>query len=199
MELPDWVKKYKKVGFYITKKKDLYYLYEGHNIYNPETKKASRVTDRYIGRITEKDGLIYSRVLESELYIFNYGLEIYYLSIFSKAFQIPKALKDVESLIMIKAILVIIYGEASQFYYNNSYLSVKFGDMKMKTESEEIEKTITNAISVISKKKEKDEVIKPLKMLFLVKKLEIFQISHIYEEIKDTLKKLELKVEYGIK
>ena len=57
-DYPDWVMKYKKKGTYINKVGDKYYLYAAHSERVKGTDKVRRVSDGYLGRITEKDGLI---------------------------------------------------------------------------------------------------------------------------------------------
>ncbi|MBO6215432.1 MAG: hypothetical protein J6N76_07840, partial [Lachnospiraceae bacterium] len=57
-DYPEWVMKYKKKGTYINKVGDKYYLYAAHSERIKGTNKVRRVSDGYLGRITEKDGLI---------------------------------------------------------------------------------------------------------------------------------------------
>ncbi len=55
---PDWVMKHKKKGTYINRSNDKYYLYAAHSERIKGTKKVKRISDGYLGRITEEDGLI---------------------------------------------------------------------------------------------------------------------------------------------
>ncbi|MCD7839878.1 MAG: hypothetical protein LUG46_04535 [Erysipelotrichaceae bacterium] len=55
---PEWVMKYKSKGVYVNKVGDKYYLYRAHCVYDKKTKKNVRVSDGYIGRVTEEDGFI---------------------------------------------------------------------------------------------------------------------------------------------
>ncbi len=50
--------KFKKKGTYINKVGDKYYLYAAHSERVKGTNKVKRVSDGYLGRITETDGLI---------------------------------------------------------------------------------------------------------------------------------------------
>ena len=59
-DYPDWVMKYKKKGTYINRVGDKFYLYAAHSERIKGTDKVRRVSDGYIGRITEKEGLIKS-------------------------------------------------------------------------------------------------------------------------------------------
>lgn len=57
-DYPEWVLKYKRPGTYINKSGDKYYLYAAHLERVEGKKYPVRVCDGYLGRITEKDGLI---------------------------------------------------------------------------------------------------------------------------------------------
>ena len=73
---PDWVLKHKRKGTYINRVKDKYYLYAAHSEREPGTGKVKRVCDGYIGRITEKDGLILSKPkIKGSIEVREYGRE----------------------------------------------------------------------------------------------------------------------------
>jgi hypothetical protein len=74
-DYPDWVIKYKKKGTYVNVVKGKYYLYAAHSERIKGTDKVRRVSDGYLGRITEKDGFIPTkRKLQSEVHAHEYGL-----------------------------------------------------------------------------------------------------------------------------
>jgi len=76
-EYPDWVMKHKKKGTYINHVKGKYYLYAAHSERIPGTNKVRRVSDGYIGRITEKDGLIPARdKVAGDVTVYEYGLHM---------------------------------------------------------------------------------------------------------------------------
>jgi len=58
MAYPDWVEKFRKPGTNITCIRGKYYLYEVTSKWDPEKKRAQKKTGKYLGRITEEDGLI---------------------------------------------------------------------------------------------------------------------------------------------
>jgi transposase len=65
---PDWVLKHKTKGTEIRKLGKYYYLYKIHSEYDKEKKRAKKITDKFLGKITE-DGLIKSkheRIIESQ-------------------------------------------------------------------------------------------------------------------------------------
>lgn len=49
---PDWVLKYKKKGTAVTVVKGRYYLYKVKSLYNPQKKRAQKITEEYLGVIT---------------------------------------------------------------------------------------------------------------------------------------------------
>jgi hypothetical protein len=74
-EYPEWVMPHKKKGTYVNRVGDTYYLYAAHSERVKGTDKVRRVSDGYLGRITEKDGFIPAkRKLSSEVRAHEYGL-----------------------------------------------------------------------------------------------------------------------------
>ena len=57
MDYPQWVLKHKKKGTEIRKVEDRYYLYKISSVYNKTKKRAQKITEAYLGRVT-LDGLI---------------------------------------------------------------------------------------------------------------------------------------------
>jgi transposase len=60
MELPKWVLKHKKKGTEVRYFNGRYYLYRISSRWDPEKKRARKITEKFLGRITE-DGLIKPR------------------------------------------------------------------------------------------------------------------------------------------
>ena len=130
-DYPDWVMKHKKKGTYINRVKDKYYLYAAHSVRVPGTNKVRRVSDGYIGRITEADGLIPAREkVGDDVEVFEYGL---CATLFDLCRDIRSGLKrsfqDAADRIFVFAILELAYGNYSQESYQWSFLSVKFPDL----------------------------------------------------------------------
>jgi len=63
---PDWVLKHKKKGTNISCINGRYYLYEVRSAWNKEKGRAQKITDKYLGRITE-DGFIPAKRKAAEL------------------------------------------------------------------------------------------------------------------------------------
>lgn len=66
-ELPKWALQYKRKGTQITRIKNNYYLYEISSVWDPRKKRARKVTEKYLGKLTP-GGLIKSkheRIVES--------------------------------------------------------------------------------------------------------------------------------------
>ena len=62
---PQWVLDQKKPGTEIRKIRGLYYLYEAKCVYDKEKKRGHKVTGKYLGRITEADGLVAPKAKKS--------------------------------------------------------------------------------------------------------------------------------------
>ena len=58
---PQWVLDQKRPGTEVRKIRDFYYLYEVKCVYDKDRKKGRKQTGKYLGRITESDGLIAPR------------------------------------------------------------------------------------------------------------------------------------------
>ena len=72
---PEWVLKHKKKGTYINVANGKYYLYAAHSERVPGTSKVRRVCDGYLGRITEKEGLIPPRdKVKGEIIVYEYEI-----------------------------------------------------------------------------------------------------------------------------
>ena len=57
---PDWVLKFKKPGTELRLIKGRYYLYEVSSKWDPEKKRAKKITGRLIGKITPEEGFVES-------------------------------------------------------------------------------------------------------------------------------------------
>lgn len=67
MAYPDWVEKYKLKGTNISCIRGKYYLYAVSSVWNKEKGRAQKVTGKYLGRITETDGLIQPKEKEEKM------------------------------------------------------------------------------------------------------------------------------------
>jgi transposase len=61
---PEWATRHRTKGTELRLLKGKYYLYEYKTIYNPQKKKAKKITGKFLGRITEADGFITSDKLK---------------------------------------------------------------------------------------------------------------------------------------
>ncbi|MBR5376556.1 MAG: hypothetical protein IK139_04685 [Lachnospiraceae bacterium] len=130
-EYPDWVMKYKTKGTYINKVGDKYYLYAAHSERIKGTDKVRRVSDGYIGRITQKDGLIRSKPrLKRPPVALELGLSyiiLYSTKDISKG--IHKSYRKNADLVYCCSILTYIYGSYSYLLYKKSFLSLRFPEV----------------------------------------------------------------------
>lgn len=132
-DYPEWVLAYKKKGTYINRFGDKYYLYAAHSERVPGTSKVKRVHDGYIGRITERDGLIPARdKVQGAVIVYEYGL---CMTLFSLCDGIHKGLcrefRGGADWILVAGLLTVAYGDYSQDTYQWSFLSVRFPGLDM--------------------------------------------------------------------
>jgi len=128
MAYPDWVLKHKSKGTYINCVSGKYYLYAAHSERIPGTKKVKRVSDGYLGRITELDGFIPSKdKVSSDILVYEYGLSCTILQLCENIYKGFKRTSPKNAdYIMVSSILNIIYGFSSSIVFNRNYLSVLF-------------------------------------------------------------------------
>lgn len=127
-DYPDWVLKHKKTGTYINFVKGKYYLYAAHSERVKGTDKVKRICDGYLGRITEKDGLIppKDKVSNSPV-VLEYGLSTTILTVCEKIYKgLRKSFSKAGDLVMAASILSFLYGKYDGFLFRQSYLSKRF-------------------------------------------------------------------------
>lgn len=128
---PDWVMKYKEKGTYINVVKGKYYLYAAHSERVAGTKKVKRICDAYLGRITEKDGLIPPKdKIEGTITVLEYGLSALILSVCENIHKgLRKTFTKNGDFVMVASILSFMHGKYDDSLFKCSYLSVRFSEL----------------------------------------------------------------------
>lgn len=129
-DYPEWVLKHKKPGTYINKTGDKYYLYAAHSERVEGKKYPVRVCDGYLGRITEKDGLVpVKSKIQGIPETFEIGLSY---AILSCTHDILKGLetsyRKFGTAVYCCSVLSCIFGTYSKELFEHSYLSILFSD-----------------------------------------------------------------------
>lgn len=132
-DYPDWVLKHKKKGTYINHVKGRYYLYAAHSERIPGTKIVKRVSDGYLGRITEQDGFIPSKdKVSSDISVYEYGLSSAVMQLCRNIHSgFKKTSPKNADLIFVSSILNVIAGSSVCSVFSKSYLSVLFPSLDM--------------------------------------------------------------------
>ena len=127
-DYPEWVTKHKAPGTYINRVGDKYYLYAAHSERIKGTNKVRRVSDGYIGRITEKDGLIPAGSgLRSAPLCFEVGLSYPVMLLTDDIYKgMRRSYKAAADILYSCAILDFIYSHHDRFLFDHSYLSLRF-------------------------------------------------------------------------
>ena len=128
---PDWVLTHKKKGMYINKVGDKYYLYAAHSERIKGTNKVKRICDAYLGRITEKDGLIPSKEKVTDTVItYEFGFSFAIISSTQKIHTgLRKTFVKYGDFIYSAAILTYIYGYYNTELFGLSYLRFHFPEL----------------------------------------------------------------------
>jgi hypothetical protein len=132
-DYPDWVMKHKKKGTYINRVKDKYYLYAAHSERIPGTNKVRKVSDGYIGRITEKDGLIPAREkVSGDVVVYKFGLHVTALALSELILKgLRREFRRAADHIIVTGILLAVEKIADEDAFADSYLSVAFPDVSI--------------------------------------------------------------------
>lgn len=130
---PDWVIAHKKKGTYINFINGKYYLYAAHSERVPGTKKVRRISDGYIGRITQEDGLIPARdKVTGEICVYEYGLCMTILDTCDMVMAgFRRDFRGAADFIMVSSILWETGGKCDSETFEGSYLSVKYPGVKI--------------------------------------------------------------------
>lgn len=130
-DYPNWVMKHKTKGTYINKVGDKYYLYAAHSERIKGTNKVRRISDGYIGRITEEHGLIPAgKRLKSEPESFEVGLSFPIVYVSTGILKgMLKSYRKNGKLIYCCSIISYIYETYSKALFDRSYLSLRFPDV----------------------------------------------------------------------
>lgn len=201
---PDWVMAHKKKGTYINFINGKYYLYAAHSERVPGTKKVRRVSDGYIGRITQEDGLIPARdKVTGEVCVYEYGLCMTILDTCNTvATSFRREFRGAADFVLVSSILWETSGKCDNETFKGSYLSVKYPAVnidkvptdKQKTGIERGRRMITD---MMSRRFSKDlpEARERLSKIYMVKVNGQFYRSSVPDETTEWLKMHEIKLE----
>ena len=147
-DYPDWVLRHKKKGTYINIQNGKYYLYAAHSERVPGTGKVRRVSDGYLGRITEGDGLIPPRrKLGMPVRVFEYGLSDTILSLCAGArTALGREFRANADFVMAGGALQFMFGEVMHEHYEASWLAVRLPGLDMRKPPTEKQRAGTRRI-----------------------------------------------------
>lgn len=201
---PDWVLKYKTKGVYVNKIGDNYYLYKAHSERVKGTDKIKRICDGYIGKVTEKDGLIQPKdEVKTDVIAYEYG-NFYILYLLTQniydGFKITNAYyaDSIMSLSMLKILNI------DNEYFDNTPLKLLYPKANKKhLENNEIINEIDRCISMINYyinnkyNGDFDKDISILKYVYLVNFNKKYYISKVNNEINKIFKRNGMELKYG--
>lgn len=204
MAYPDWVLKHKRKGTYINRVGDKYYLYAAHSERIPGTKKVKRVSDGYLGRITEMDGLIPSKdKVSSVIFVYEYGLSATILSVCKHIHSgFRRNFKKNADLIMVSSILIFIYGQANLELFHHSSLALCFSDLDLKKiptpkQATAIERGVLMIKDALTSffGEDTNEVVLHFRHVYKVKVNNRFYQSNITDKVNDLKNKYQIEWE----
>ena len=126
-DYPEWVLKHLSKGVYVNKVGDKYYLYKAHSEKIPGTTKSRRVSDGYLGSITEDKGFIPAKKKNPRITTFDYGLPFVVDSccqLIHKGLRVTYRKNG--TLVYVCSMLSFLYGLFSQELLETSWLSIRY-------------------------------------------------------------------------
>jgi len=128
MTLPDWVIRYKKKGIAIEERAGNYYASRVHSVWDPEKKRAQKVTDEYLGVVTPEGILPPKHKRPHKVEAVLEGGNIVYLERFASKLVRPlrEFWPDVWQGVLAAGVLKLAYREPLkrlQFRYETTYTS----------------------------------------------------------------------------
>jgi hypothetical protein len=159
MKTPDKIRKHRPKGCEIKFIGNNYYVYKVHSVYDKKKKRAQKISDEIIGKITAKDGLLPSDKNELKLAVKSSPMNKEYGGYLLSKFLIEKDLKIIKKIfssdwkkIFFLSYIRFIYRSKlimSEYYYNSSYFSISGGSNLLG------EKQLTDLIKRLGAEKEK--------------------------------------------
>jgi len=139
MELPDWVAQHKTKGTEVRKFGNNFYLYKVTSKYNPELKRSKKITQEFLGTITE-NGLIKTKIARLKDGLVKISVKDYgdFQFIFLQNQDIIDSLKLLFPTWWQQIFIAALFRFTHQspirqfeFLYQNSYVSEVYKDVKM--------------------------------------------------------------------
>ena len=155
-DYPEWVLKHKKKGTYVNFQNGKFYLYAAHSERVPGTNKVKRVSDGYLGRITEDGFIPTKRKLANPIHVYEYGLS---RTIVTLCQNVQSGLKREyrvnADFVMAGGALLFIHGEIKPEFFESSWLSLHFSNFdihktptdKQRVGMERTQRMITDILS----------------------------------------------------
>lgn len=195
---PDWVMKYKSKGVYVNKVGNTYYLYRAHCVYDKTTKKNKRVSDGYIGRVTEEDGFIPVKdKVQGDIYVYEYGLYFFLSALLKDVYKSLKANKKKDTVMALAIMKYLDYYEYFTTGLFNIYKNVNielFNDKDVNKEAERISNMLSHFISTRVKDNDWQYLLNALPSIHLVQVNEKYYISSYSNELKQALNKYNMEM-----
>lgn len=204
---PDWVLKFKKKGTYINFQNGKYYLYAAHSERIKGTNKVRRVSDGYLGRITQEDGLIPPKSkVTGDVFVYEFGRSALLFHLSKSIFNgFERDYPKYHEQLRVACVLSFLFQDFSYSTFSQSYLSIVFSSIHYEDFTPDdkmlyVMERYLLMIQDILHKTFQDEVDTYLQLCSQVFKVKInnqFHTSFMSEELKQKLDNINLEVAYG--
>lgn len=196
---PDWVMKYKSKGIYVNKVGDKYYLYRAHCVYDKNTKKNVRISDGYIGRVTEEDGFIPAKdKVSGPVYVFEFGLFFFISFLLKDVYKSFRSHKKRDSILSLAVMIYLDdfdYDSSALFHIYRHCHTSHFNDDSVKSEALRVSHMISHFISTRIDADDWNYLKIHLPSIHLVKINDKLYLSSFSDDLKKILDKYNVEVQ----
>lgn len=179
-QLPRWVLQYKEKGTQVVRIGKHYYLYKIKSVWEPKKRRAKKVTEKYLGKVTQ-EGLIKpktERIKEGlkEITVKEFGATSYVILISSDIIEILKQyFLDYWKELYIFSLIRLFYSSPLKnvsTYYYTSHLSDVFEEGKVSA------KSLSELLRAVGMKR--GMVVEFLKHFVKGREFEVIDLTHIF-------------------
>ena len=185
--LPEWVLKHKKPGTQVVQIRGNYYLYKVTSKWDREKGRARKVTERYLGKITE-EGLIkprHERIEESlkRITVKEYGASKYIVEITRDIQEylreeFPEGWREIYVFSVMRLMHNSVMKTLSE-YYNSSHLSEEIRGARVSP------KTISKVLRGVGR--ERGRIVRFLRNFLVGGEYEVIDLTHVFSYSEDVI------------
>jgi len=190
--------KYKSKGVYVNKVGDKYYLYRAHCVYDKKTKKNVRVSDGYLGRVTQEDGFIPAKdKVSGPVLVFEFGIYFFLSKLLNDVYHSFKNNRKRDSIMSLAVMHYLnnpIYEQTALFHIYKKTNINHFRDETVKNDALRVSHMLDHFIKTRIDDNDWEYLKNHLPSIHLVRINNQYYLSSFNDELKEMLEKYNMEV-----